>query len=151
MTSIKIIFAIGISWVSFTDCFSQQPTGFYFAIEDRRNCPYVIYAFDEKRKYCVTKEPIIKDTEFESVSEIEYDLARQSKFVNLQLTKKGFALIKKLASQLPNKKLLLVVNDRVVGTFDGMDQLVSRTVPISGPVDSKEIDWVYDKLKKPLH
>jgi preprotein translocase subunit SecD len=150
MTSIKIIFVIGISWARLTDCFCQQATGFYFAIDDKKNCPYIVYAFDEKKKYCMTKEPIIKASEFESVSEVQYDRARQSKFVNLQLTKKGFALIKKLTAQLPNQELLLVVDDRMVGTFSGTGQLVSRTVPISGPMDSQAVDWVYTKLKKPL-
>jgi preprotein translocase subunit SecD len=150
MTSIKILFVVGISWIGFTECLSQQANGFYFVVEGKKNCPYVVFSFDEKRKYCLTKEPILNAAEFESVSEVQNDRARQLKFVNLQLTKKGFALIKKLTSQLPNKELLLVVNDHVVGTFNGANQVISRTIPISGSVDSQVVDWVYNQLKKPL-
>jgi preprotein translocase subunit SecD len=150
MTSIKILFVVGISWARLTDCFSQQSNGFYFVIEDMRNCTNIIYTFDDKQRYCTTKEPILKDSEFEGISEIEYDLLRQSKFVKLQLSKKGFELLKKLTKQLPSKKLLLVVNNRVVGVFNGVNQVISRSIPISGPLDSQEIDWVYNQLRKPL-
>jgi preprotein translocase subunit SecD len=148
MRNIRIILVVAICWLNITACFSQQSTGFYFAIEDRRNCSNIIYSFDEKQKYCVTKEPILSDREFESISEIEFDPLRQSKCVNLQLTKKGFDLIQKLTKQLPNKKLLLVVGNRVVGTFNGVGKIASRRLPISGSMDSQVVDWVHDKLSK---
>jgi hypothetical protein len=148
MRSLKIIFAIGISLTGLLDCFSQPANGFYFAIEDKRNCPSIIYSLDEKERFCITKEPIIRETEFESVSEIEYDLVRKSKIIKLQLTKKGFAMINKLNGQLPNKKLFLVVDNHLVGIFNETGQIVNRVLPIDGPIDSKQIDWLYDKLKK---
>ncbi|MFM9838572.1 MAG: hypothetical protein ACKVOQ_09935 [Cyclobacteriaceae bacterium] len=148
MISVKIFFIVGVSWVNLTVCFSQTVNGFYFAIEDRRNCASIIYSLDEKERFCITKEPIIRDTEFESVSNIEYDQAGRSKFIKLRLTKRGFALINMLSGQLYNKKLFLVVGNHLVAIVKEAGQIVNCTVLISGPIDSKQIDWVHDKLKK---
>lgn len=126
-------------------CFAQHQTGFYLVVESKNNCTHWVKSFDRKNNFCITEKPIIGETEFESVSGIQYDQAKQTKLVNLKLTKNGFTTIKTI-SKLPNCKLLFVVADRGVGIFNGFDQRVGQTIPISGSLISMEIDWVVEKL-----
>jgi hypothetical protein len=105
----------------------------------------LVRAFDEKTSYCITEKPIIKETEFESVSEVYIDYANQKKSANLKLSDKGFAAIKTIMKTFPNNKLLLVVKGKVVGLFNTQG-IVKQLMPISGSLESREIDWLFNNV-----
>ncbi len=118
----------------------QNETGFYFeSIKD--HCEYWANSFDFKKHYCITKEPIVNLNDFEYVGNIKYDAVKQTKQIEIKLSKRAVSKLKLLTEKLPDQKLLLVVKQRVVGSFDLQGLL------IEGNVDSGEIDWLSKNLK----
>jgi hypothetical protein len=96
----------------------------------------------------LTKEPIITEAEFESVSEIRYDRTEGVKYLELKLSSDAFKTLKGLKKRLPDTDLALVVDRKVAGIFENQDQIEGRIIPIRGTLNSTEIDWIYRKLKK---
>ncbi len=129
-----------------TLCFSQNKTGFYFETASKKNCVHLVRSFDEKNRYCITEKPIIYETEFESISTIEYDSSSHTKSVKLKLSKKGFEAIRSISITFPNTKLLLVVNGKAAGLFNP-NGILKQILPISGSIDSPEIDWIVENLR----
>jgi hypothetical protein len=125
---------------------SQDKTGFYVVIEEQTNCLNLVQSLSEVTQYCLPKEPVITSAEFESVSDIKFDKDRKTKYVTLKLTSDSFKTLKTLASRLPDARLALVVDDKVVGIFDKKGKTLNRSMPITG--DSPSIDWIYERLKK---
>jgi len=124
-------------------------TGFYIMIKNKKNCPNSLYSHDGTKTYCLPKGPVITEADFESVSEVQYDSLLQLKFIKLKLTSNGFKSLKFLTQRLSDSKLALVIDNQVAGVFDNVDKNISRTIPIRGGINATEVQWIYDRLKKP--
>jgi hypothetical protein len=125
---------------------AQLLTGFYVVIEDQTNCTNLVPSRSESRIYCLPKEPIVTANEFESLSAVKDDKKTNSRYINLKLTAEAFKTLKTLTSRLPDTRLALLVDDKVVGIFDKKGKSLNRTMKITGP--SPSIDWIYERLKK---
>ena len=126
----------------------QSPSGFYVIINSKKNCPNKVSSHVGSKMYCVPKEPVITEADFESVSNVKYDSFLQ-KYILLKLTVSGFKSLKFITQRLPESKLALVIDNQVAGVFDNVDKNVSRTIPISGGgIHAPEVQWIYDRLKK---
>jgi hypothetical protein len=131
------------------DMFSQDSvSGFYVILQVRKNCPNIVSTIDGSKSYCLPTEPVIAESDFESISEIEYDSLLQLKYITLKLTLNGFKSLKFLAERLPDSKLVLVIEDRVAGIFDSVDKRMGRYIPIRAGINSPGIEWIHERLKK---
>jgi hypothetical protein len=120
--------------------FCQTETGFYFELV-KVNCEYWADSFDFKNRYCITKDPIVKLNDLEYVGAIQYDAVKQTKQIEIKLSKQALHTLNLLTEKLPNQKLLLVVKQRVVGSFN------LKGLVIEGRIDSGEIEWLSRNLK----
>ena len=136
----RVSMTLLLTIASSTQIFCQNETGFYFE-SVKEHCEYWANSFDFKRHYCITKNPIVNLNDFEYVGDIQYDAVKQTKQIEIKLAKPALKKLKLLTEKLPNQKLLLVVKQRVVGSFDLQGLL------IEGNVDSGEIDWLSKNLK----
>lgn len=127
---------------------TTSSSGFFVIIKEKTGCANTLFALTGANSYCLPKEPVIPATEFESVTTIQNDLPKQMRYIDLRLTAAGFKILKSLIAKLPDASLALVIEDRVVGTFESVGRMVDQTIPISGAMDAPEIDWIYNKLKK---
>lgn len=125
--------------------FSQTSTGFYIVIKSKASCDNIVSALTGPTTYCLPKGPVIPESEFEKVSDIAYDKAKQSKYIDLKLAAEGLKILKTLAGKLPDTHLALVIEGKVAGIFE-IPKHVNEVIPINGV--SPEIDWIHDKLKK---
>jgi len=125
---------------------AQERTGFYVVIEDQTNCSNLVQSLSDVTNYCLPKEPVITSAEFESVSAIKYDKGLKTKYVNLKLSSDGFKTLKALTSKLPDARIALMVDDKVVGIYDSKGKALTKMLPITG--QSPSIDWIYERLKK---
>lgn len=130
---------------------SQDSTaGFYVIMKVKKNCPNPITTQDGTKTYCVPKEPVIDESDFESVSEIRFDSLLKQKYIMLKFTANGFKSFKFLVDRLPDSKLVLVIDNKVTGIFDNVGKnFVGRSIQIRGGINTPAIDWVYERLKKP--
>ena len=128
--------------------YSQETTGFYVIMKYKKGCPHKLFTKDLTKPYCLTKEPIITENEFEEVSDVEYDSLLESNSLTLKLTMDGYKTLKVLTEKLPDTKLALVIDHTVAGIFDNANKVISRTLPIRGGIDGVEIEWIHSKLKK---
>jgi hypothetical protein len=122
-------------------------SGFYVLIKNKKNCPNRLSSHLGPKMYCLPKEPVITEADFESVGEIKYDKFFQKYFV-LRLTANGFKSLKFLTQRLSGSELALVIDNQVAGVFDNMDKNVQQSIPITGGVNAPEVQWIYDRLKK---
>ncbi len=129
--------------------YSQRASnGFYIVIETKIGCTNLVPGLSRATTYCLPKGPVITSAEFETVSDIKFDAAKQLKSFNLKLSPEGFKILKILAGRLPDSRMALVIDNTVAGIFESKGMIVNQTVPIRGAIDSHEIDWIYDKIKK---
>jgi hypothetical protein len=135
----KVFWLLLIILTDFSNSLSQ--TGFYFELKSEENCNHVVHSFDLKIEHCVAKAPVVGIKDFEFVGAISYDSRSQTKSINIRLSAKALKTLNTLAQKLPNQKLLLVVKQRVVGSFDNMG------LNINGNINSGEIDWLAENLK----
>lgn len=143
-------FIIIFSFVVFGPCLTYAQavsTGFFVLIEDKTGCTNLIASLSSGEKYCLPNDPVITSVEFESVSDIKYDKASRMKYINLKLSHEGFKILKTLIGRLPDSKLALVIDNKVVGIFDRKGKGLNRIMPIKG--DSPNLHWIHDKLQKP--
>jgi hypothetical protein len=129
---------------------NSQPSvsGFYVILTIRKNCPHNLSTRDGTKTYCLTKEPVIAESDFESVGDVQFDSLLKEKFILLKLTDNGYNSFKFMANRLPDSRLVLVIDDQVAGVFDHVDKHIGRTIPIRGGINAAGIDWVHDRLKK---
>ena len=140
-TILSLVFVL-----SFLFGYSQDNTGFYIQIDKKTNCPQEVRTFDDVQAFCIPHKPILDRTTFTSISEIQTDLAKKRKFIDLHMSAKGMELLRTVVSSLPNATLILVVDNKVVGVLKNKD-IVGRFIRIDSDLLSKQIDWIHDKLK----
>lgn len=127
--------------------YGSAQTGFFLIIE-KGFCEHPAMSLDNTQKYCIPEEPIIKGSEFKPEGNLLSDVSTQSQFFNLRFTNSGFETLKVICEQMPEKKLVLVVNGKAVGTYDNKNLKPRQVIQISGKADSKEISWIFENLKK---
>lgn len=131
------------------DLFAQEmETGFYIVMDSKKNCPNPVHGRNETLIYCLTKEPILTVSDFESVSDVKYDSLLELRYLLLRLTPGGYNTLKVLMEKLPDTRLALVIENTVAGTYNHPSKILSRSLPIRGGIDANEIDWIYSALKK---
>jgi hypothetical protein len=123
-------------------------TGFFLVVGNNDHCSRLVKSFDYLQQYCITEEPIIKEMEFKAEGSLQYGLTQQEQFFNIRFTKNGFETLKLICKHLPDKKLVLVVNGKGIGTYDNRNLKPTVLMQISGKANSKEINWVFENLKK---
>lgn len=123
-------------------------SGFYFTIKSKKNCPNLLSSHDGAKPYCLPKEPVITESDFESVSEVKYDDLRHQQYILLNLTPNGFKSLKFLIQRLPESELALVIDDQVAGVFDYVNKNVGRIIQIRGGANAPDVQWISDRLKK---
>ncbi len=131
---------------SFISVYSQDNTGFYIQTDKKSNCPQEVRTFDDVQAFCIPGKPILDRTAFTSISEIQTDLNKKRKYIDLHLSTKGMELLRTVVSSLPNATLILVVDNKVVGVLKNKD-ILGRFIRIDSDLLSKQIDWIHDKLK----
>lgn len=124
----------------------QSARGFYFVLQTKKNCPQKVSSISGRQQYCIASEPIIRASEFESVSDLKKD-ERQHTYLELTLSEVGVANLRTLSARLPDSQLVLVVDDKVVGEFENLGRIVNRTIPISDKNNSGQMTWIRDRLK----
>jgi len=129
--------------------FSQHTsTGFYVVIENNNNCPNLAHALTGEAMYCLPEDPVIPETEFEYIGDIEYNKSKGQKRFDLRLSPDGFKTLTTLASKLPDSKVALVIGGHVSGIYDSKGQIRNRTIIVWGSLDSPDIEWMHEKVKK---
>ena len=123
----------------------QSSAGFYVIMKSKAGCDNKVNAIIGTNTYCLPKNPVIPQTDFDQVSDVIYDKARQIKYVDLKLSQEGLKILKTLAGKLPDTHLALVIEGKVAGIFE-IPKQVNEIVPITGV--SPHIDWIHDKIKK---
>jgi hypothetical protein len=126
--------------------YGQDNTGFYIQIDKKTNCPQEVRTFDNVGAFCVPNKPILDRTAFTSVSEIQIDQGKKRKYIDLHISTKGMELLKAVVTSLPNAKLILVVDNKVVGVLKNKD-IVGRFIRIDSDMVSQQIEWIRDRLK----
>lgn len=125
-------------------------TGFFLVVDNKDQCFQTIVSVDEKEKFCITEEAVIKDSEFKVDGEIQFaDLAQKNQYFNIRFTDKGLETLRLICSYLPEKKLILVVKGKAAGSYDNKKLRPMLLMPISGKANSKELKWVFENLKNP--
>ncbi|MBL7854776.1 MAG: hypothetical protein JNL17_10265 [Cyclobacteriaceae bacterium] len=127
-------------------CSAQNQAGFFFVLNSKKNCPQKVSSISGRQQYCIASEPIIRASEFESVSDLKKD-ERQHTYLELTLSEVGVANLRTLSARLPDSQLVLVVDDKVVGEFENLGRIVNRTIPISDKNNSGQMTWIRDRLK----
>lgn len=129
--------------------FSQHTsTGFYMVIEANSNCTNLAHALSGGGLYCLPEDPIIPESEFEYIGDIEYNRPKGQKRFDLRLSPNGFKTLATLASKLPESKVALVIGGHVSGIYDSKGQIHNRTIVVWGALDSPDIEWMHEKVKK---
>jgi hypothetical protein len=127
--------------------YATAQTGFFLIIENKEHCAHPVTSIDFQEEYCITEIAIIKESEFKAEGELQSDLVLNSRFFYIRFTKSGFETLKMICEHLPEKHLVLVVNGKAIGTYDGKKLKPTERMPIIGKADSKEINWVFENLK----
>jgi hypothetical protein len=122
-------------------------TGFYLIVDNKDLCVHTVMSIDEKQKFCITDEPIIKESEFKTVGALQYDFLKENQFFNLQFSESGLETLKLINEHLPNRRLVFVVKGKEVGIYRGKNLKPTEYMPIRDKVNSPDIKWVYDNLK----
>ena len=132
-----------------TPAFCQiSDVGFFLMIENKANCTHRVNALMGVTTYCLPDAPVIAKTDFEFVGDVKYNEKSNKEYINLRLSPVGFETLQTLAARLPNTKLALVIEDKVVGIFETLGNIVDPTIPVIGAKDSPEMQWIYEKVKK---
>ncbi|HEY8938050.1 MAG TPA: hypothetical protein VIM65_22665 [Cyclobacteriaceae bacterium] len=150
---IAIVTLLSTCWIaSSTECTAQtvELNGLYIILDDARDCPNRRPTVNNKtKKYCVSQRPIISAVEFESISQVIIDSIHNQKMVILKLSKNGFNTWKGVIKNFPNSSMALIIDGFAAGTFKNKEgEIPSFNIPINGPINSTEVDWIYEHLKK---
>jgi hypothetical protein len=141
------VFLLALFFCAIGPCANAQ-TGFYLVTEDTKPCPHQVEAFDGKMKYCVAENAVVYLADFKVEGYLQYSLDLKEQFFNIRFNKSSFETLRLIHDGLPNSKLLLVVNGKGMGVYDGKTFDPTEAMHISGKAGSKEIHWVFDNMKK---
>jgi hypothetical protein len=141
------VFLLTICLVLISSFWARAQTGFFMMLSTKEDCSRLVKTLDFKQQYCVTEDPIISGAEFSVEGNLQYDLVHENQSFSIRFTKAGLETLTLICTRLPEKQLVLVVDGKAAGTYDNKNIKPTQIMPISGKADSKEINWVYDKLK----
>ncbi len=145
----RLIFIVCFLLLKTFPGFSQHaPTGFYMVIADKNNCPNMTHTLTGETIYCLPKDPIITESEFEAIGDIIIDKPHKEKRFDLRLSEAGFKTLSTLASKLPDAQVALVIGGHVSGIYESKGQFHKRTMVVRGDINSPDLDWIHDKVVK---
>lgn len=96
----------------------------------------------------VPLKPVISGDEFTSVSEIIHDSRHKTTYFYLSFSNEGINKLKDITKKVQGVKLVLVVNDTVIGYIKTMSEIVNKSIQINGPKNSPEVLWAHASLQK---
>jgi len=135
--------------VSFTIRFgASAQTGFYLIIENINACPHQVADFDGIKKYCIPEKPIVQRTDFKVEGYLQYSLDMKEQFFTIRFNKGSYETLKMIHDGMPNNKVLLVVDNKAMGVYDGKALDPTELMHIMGKAGSKEIRWIFNNMKK---
>ncbi len=141
----KIILSVCfILYISIHGVFAQ--TGFFLKLDNKANCSLLVTSVDSKNEFCVPPESVINESEFKVEGGLQFNLTHSDVYFNIRFTKTGFETLKMICDFMPEKDLLLVVNGKAVNLTNKSQP--RQLIRISGPADSKEIQWIFENLTK---
>lgn len=140
---------ISVTFFLFLTFGVHAQTGFFFVLTSKKNCPQIVKSISGRTQYCTAAEPIIRATEFQSVSELKSD-NRNHLYLELMLTEEGVVNLRTLSAKLPDSKLVLIVDGKAVGEFESLGRIVNRTIPISDKNNSGKMAWVRERLQQAI-
>jgi preprotein translocase subunit SecD len=133
------------------NCFAQKATsaqdsvtGFYIVIHSKKACQKSLPFLDGKKTFCLTNEPIIKKSEFASVTSITQ--IQDYNFISLTLTSRGFNKYNEISVKMKGTQMALVVEDKVVAIFTNNGEIF-KSIQIGKDMSLSDLQWVYQKLK----
>ncbi len=129
-------------------CAQDPASGFYVLIENKTKCTNLVHTLSGEKIFCLPKDPVITESEFEQVGPIVLDKASGQKHFDLKLSAAGFEILKTLAGKLPDSQVALVIGGHVSGTYQSNGKVINRTLTIRGAIDSPDIIWMHDKIRK---
>jgi hypothetical protein len=128
---------------------SNAQTGFYLVMENGGTyCAREVEDFDGKKKYCVPENPIVNRADFEVVGYLQYSPDLKEQFFYIRFNQSGYETLRMIHAGMPKSKLALVVKGKALGIYDGKTFDPTKTMYISGKSNSKEINWMFDNIKK---
>jgi hypothetical protein len=122
-------------------------TGFYVLLDRKKECTNPFKSLSISTPMCLSKNPIITEVDFESVSTIHTDSLRATKYISLKISKEAYGKVRLMAKKLPRTNLVLVVDGTIIGIISNLDTM-GNPIPIYSDLYSSEVDWVFQKLKK---
>jgi hypothetical protein len=141
------IFLISVCLV-LANKFAFGQTGFFLVVETKDQCFQTVVSLDEKNKFCITEEAVIKDSEFKVDGGILFtDLTQTDQNFNIRFSDNGLESLKLICQHLPEKRLILVVKGKVAGIYENKKLKPIQKMPITGKTNSKELKWVFENLK----
>ena len=130
------------------DAYAQpETTGFYIVLDKKKECTNPFKSLTISIPLCLSKNPIIAEIDFESVSTIHTDSVRSTKYINLKISKAAYGKFMLMARKLPRTNLALVVDGTIVGVIENLES-IGNPIPIYSGMYSSDVEWVYQKLKK---
>jgi hypothetical protein len=132
-----------ICWLGLASASAQ--TGFFLKLDAKTSDSHLVTTVDAKTEFLVPLEPIIPASEFNLYDSLQRDPIYNDEYFNIRFTKIGFETLKMICESLPDKELLLVVNGKAVTLTNKSKP--RQTMRISGPVNSKEIRWIFENLR----
>ena len=143
------IVLFGVLFLVLENAFSQGlPSGIYIVIPMTRKCANQLTNLDGSKSFCLPDVPVISRKEFENVSNVMFDNARQSGYLMVKLTNDGFKALKVLTEKLPDSNFVLVTGDKVAGVFELKGRLLTRQLPVYGGKNPLDMDWIFQSLMK---
>ena len=96
----------------------------------------------------VPLKPIISGDEFTKVSEVANDSKQNNTYFYLTFSDQGIEKLRDITTKVQGVKLVLVVNDTVIGYIKTMSEIANKSIQINGPRNSAEVLWAHASLKK---
>ena len=141
---------VGITGQVSTAVAQDSPTGFFVTLESQRRCENKRWNLDNSKSFCLPREPLIADSEFESVGDVVLDTAQNVRYFIIRLSVDGYMALKLMSDKLPDSELALVVQGNVVGVFSTKMKVVSRNFPVYSDAGLVDLKWIHSRIREVL-
>lgn len=125
----------------------QARSGIYLTTNlDLEICDHKMKLLNEKTVFCVSEEPILEVTAFENISEISYDSVFQMRQFKITLTALGATHVNTVAEKLPDHKMAVVVDGKLISVINLSGIYNARSIVIWDEFDSHAMEWIHKSL-----
>jgi hypothetical protein len=99
--------------------FQEFDPGFYLTQKTGPNCERSIKLSQKKNDFlCLTQKPIIPTTKFIAVTDIRTNPPFDLDYVDLTISDDAVSVLKALSASLRSSKMVLILDNELVGTLD---------------------------------